>query len=171
MAQVSTSMKYRKLRIAWSVAWGIATVLVLVIWARSYFIGDDLALGGSRASISCTSFRGQLGSLWFPTSGIMSPPAMFWRFESWPIGETSVVEYNDGTGKPLPSYLGFKFNSWISPSFPSRCRLLVIPYWFPALACGIVGALPWWRRLNGRFSLRTLLIATTFIAVALGLVA
>jgi hypothetical protein len=163
-------MKYGKLRIAWSVAWGISALLVAVIWVRSYFTGHNFALGGSRGSISRTSFRGQLGTLWFPTSGIMSPPAMFSRFDSWPIGETSVVEYNDGTGRPLPSYLGFKFNSWISVSFPSHCRLLVIPYWFPTLVCGIVGVLPWWRRLNGRFSIRTLLIATTLVAVGLGLI-
>ena len=163
-------MRFRKLRIAWSVAWGVVAVLVVVVWVRSYFTLHNFALGGSRGSISCTSFRGQLGSLWFPTGGIASPPAMFSRFDSSPIGETSVVEYNDGIGKPLPSYLGFKFNSWIPASFPSRCRLLVIPYWFPALVCGIEGALPWWRRLNGRFSIRTLLIATTVVAVGLGLI-
>jgi hypothetical protein len=163
-------MKYRKLRIAWSVVWGIAVVLVVAIWVRSYFTCDNFALGESRGSISFTSFRGQLGALWFPTSGIMSPPALFSRFDSWPIKETSVVEYNDGTGNPLPSYFGFKFNSWISASFPSRFRLLVIPYWFPALVCGIVAALPWWRRLTWSFSIRTLLIATTLVAIGLGLI-
>ena len=29
-------MKYRNPRIAWSVVWGIATVLLTVLWARSY---------------------------------------------------------------------------------------------------------------------------------------
>ena len=29
-------MKHRKLRIAWSVAWGIVTVLLCVLWVRSY---------------------------------------------------------------------------------------------------------------------------------------
>ena len=28
-------MKYRKLRIAWSVAWGVAAVLLIVIWMQS----------------------------------------------------------------------------------------------------------------------------------------
>ena len=164
-------MRFRKLRIAWSVVWGVVAVLVVVIWVRSYFTGHDFALGGSRGSISCTSFRGQLGTLWFPTSGSLSPPALFSRFDSWPIKETSVVEYNDGAGNPLPSYFfGFKFNSWISASFPFRFRLLVIPYWFPALVCGIVAALPWWCRLTWRFSIRTLLVATTLVAVVLGLI-
>ena len=33
-------MKYRKLRIAWSVAWGVMAVLVCVMWVRSYWRGD-----------------------------------------------------------------------------------------------------------------------------------
>jgi hypothetical protein len=31
-----TTWKYRKLRIAWSVGWGIVAVLLVVLWARSY---------------------------------------------------------------------------------------------------------------------------------------
>ena len=30
-------MKYRKLRIAWSVAWGVVTVLLVTIWVQSYW--------------------------------------------------------------------------------------------------------------------------------------
>src|SRR5262245_56414702 len=33
-------MKYRKLRIAWSVAWGLLAVLVCVLWVRSYWHYD-----------------------------------------------------------------------------------------------------------------------------------
>jgi hypothetical protein len=29
-------MRFRKLRIAWSVFWGIACVLLIVLWVRSY---------------------------------------------------------------------------------------------------------------------------------------
>ena len=41
---------------------------------------------------------------------------------------------------------------------------LVLPHWTLATFTAVLGALPWLRR---RFSLRTLLIATTLIAVAL----
>ena len=39
-------MKYRKLRIAWSVTWGIAAVLIVVFWIRGYrnyerFVGPN----------------------------------------------------------------------------------------------------------------------------------
>jgi hypothetical protein len=43
---------------------------------------------------------------------------------------------------------------------------LIIPYWLPCLATATLAIIPWLRR----FSLRTLLIAMTLIAVVLGLV-
>ena len=42
-----------------------------------------------------------------------------------------------------------------------------VPCWLASLVAAIVAAFPWIRR---RFSLRTLLIATTVVAVVLGLV-
>lgn len=41
-------MKYRKLRIAWSVAWGVACLLLIALWVRSYsykeqFCSDKLS--------------------------------------------------------------------------------------------------------------------------------
>jgi hypothetical protein len=44
-----------------------------------------------------------------------------------------------------------------------------VPYWIPALVLGALSAAPW-IRWSSRFSLRTLLIATTLVAAALGLV-
>jgi hypothetical protein len=44
--------------------------------------------------------------------------------------------------------------------------LIVFPHWLPVLQCATFAAVPWIRR----FSLRTLLIATTLIAVVLGLI-
>ena len=35
-------MRFRKLRIAWSVVWGIACVLLIVLWVRSYWQVDIL---------------------------------------------------------------------------------------------------------------------------------
>src|SRR3954464_5214213 len=31
-------MKFRKLRIAWSVSWGLSCVLLVVLWVRSHFV-------------------------------------------------------------------------------------------------------------------------------------
>lgn len=46
---------------------------------------------------------------------------------------------------------------------------LVTPYWFSAILVGTIAAIPWTRSYN-RFSLRTLLIAMTLVAVGLGLI-
>jgi len=48
-------------------------------------------------------------------------------------------------------------------------RELTSPHWFSAAVFGILGTLPWlpW---SPQFSLRTLLIATTLVAVVLGLI-
>jgi hypothetical protein len=37
-------MRFRKLRIAWSVAWGIGCVLLIVLWVRSYIIQRQFKL-------------------------------------------------------------------------------------------------------------------------------
>src|SRR3954470_20308364 len=37
-------MKHRKLRIAWSVAWGVAAAMLIVLWASSYFFYDRVCL-------------------------------------------------------------------------------------------------------------------------------
>jgi hypothetical protein len=33
-------MKYRKLRIAWSVGWGVLCLLLVALWVRSYWWRD-----------------------------------------------------------------------------------------------------------------------------------
>jgi hypothetical protein len=45
----------------------------------------------------------------------------------------------------------------------------VMPHWFLLLVSSSAGILPW-IRWSTRFSLRTLLIATTLVAVGLGLI-
>ena len=44
---------------------------------------------------------------------------------------------------------------------------IVVPFWFPILMSAVIGGLSW---LPFRFTLRTLLIATTLVAVGLGLI-
>ena len=37
-------MRFRKLRIAWSVVWGLACVLLIALWVRSYWYWDDVTI-------------------------------------------------------------------------------------------------------------------------------
>ena len=45
-------MKYRKLRIAWSVAWGVVCLMFVALWVRSYSTAESLLLpGGNRITV------------------------------------------------------------------------------------------------------------------------
>jgi len=46
----------------------------------------------------------------------------------------------------------------------------LLPHWFLIALSATFAAVPWIRQLKLRFSLRTLLVATTLIAVVLGLI-
>jgi hypothetical protein len=119
----NTPIELRKLRIAWSVFWGIACVLLIGLWVRSYRPTGPIELLGV--------------PVWFDDGAIRvfdpSPPPGVLANDS--------IYFND-----------------------SYFRL---PIWW--LAGGAIAAVvvPW---LRWRFSLRTLLIATTLVALVLGLI-
>ena len=146
-------MKFRKLRIAWSVVWGVVTVLLCVLWVSSYwrmnglsgrtFSGDLLRLNFVRGEIHC-SFGSPGGPGQYP----------------WTIS----------SGNDFPP---LNENPEISAGFgilrePCVTRLYV-PTWITTLLIAVAATLPWihWSK---RFTLRTLLIATALVAVVLGLI-
>ena len=54
-------MKYRKLRIAWSVGCGIACVLLVVLWMRSYWWWEAVGIQlSSMRAIAAHSFKGKV---------------------------------------------------------------------------------------------------------------
>jgi hypothetical protein len=128
-------MKFRKLRIAWSVAWGVVAVLLCVLWVRSYWVSDSLLLPkGNRITV----MRG-----WIYVNE---------RFNISKNASVPSPQYNatSSSGIPIPDGVG-----------PH------IPLWCFAAVTSTLTVLPWFRF---RFSLRTLLIATTLVAVGLGLI-
>jgi hypothetical protein len=172
-------MKYRKLRIAWSAAWGVVAVLLCVVWVGSYWRHDILRfpipgvppLGSPKLKsrlIRQYDIRSHNGVVYWSASGI----GKGWQWKSYKITEGQ-VGFMDGTGKPLKSYAGFRFKIYSAATNTRPSRFVVsVPYYFLALAVSALAAAPWihWIRWPRRFSLRTLLIATTLVAVALGLV-
>jgi hypothetical protein len=148
-------MRFRKLRIAWSVAWGLLAVLLIVFWVRSYWWGNrfDVQIAEERP-LSISSSSGTLGlrTNWDIASAYRHTPGQ-WSFTNYPITE-DVRDW-----------------SW----FSFQCELLwanwvginiFLPHWLVVIASGMLATLPW---LRYHFSLRTLLIATTLLAVVLGL--
>jgi hypothetical protein len=191
-------MRFRKLRIAWSVGWGVAAVLLIVLWVRS-FVFLDSAL---HPSLQIHSFEGRIVLLWNPPKWLRQTSQNWWQKAKksaiFVPGKGYTISgmpgYYAGDGNPMAPTVnppwgsdGIRLNSE-RPTRTSRQYLssvqgienrwgfgaandwntyvYVIPHWFSILAVTVLATVPWLRR---RFSLRTLLIATTLIAVVLGL--
>jgi hypothetical protein len=144
-------MKFRKLRIAWSAACGTACVLLIVLWVRSYMWGGSLVyVDSTKACISVISDRGILVFAHNDRVDFVSAPSS-WKHFSWP---------SEG------QYKAFVWTSWLD-DWHGNGGFVTVPYWLLVFLAGTFSTIPC---LCGRrrFSLRTLLIATTLVAVALG---
>lgn len=148
-------MKYRKLRIAWSVAWGVLAVLLCALWVRSLFYSDvisaPLPKGRGFLIDSCKSH------LELQTYDSLSLP--------WHLTTNNLKEA-EAKGYQLPTFKGLGVGYYPRPKY----AMYTVPYWFVVLTMMAMTAVPWSASFK-RFSLRTLLIATTLIAMGLGLLA
>src|SRR6476620_3231066 len=64
-------MRHRKLRVAWSVVWGVVAVLLVVLWVRSYWQADAFGFYSDTRSrvLEALSFGGSIRLERFDTSG------------------------------------------------------------------------------------------------------
>jgi hypothetical protein len=71
-------------------------------------------------------------------------------------------------GKPLKKWNAWRYSkhNYLGGSIE---RDLLLPHWFLAVVVGALGAVPWIKNAR-RYSLRTLLLAMTLVAVTLGLI-
>jgi hypothetical protein len=136
-------MKFRNLRIAWSVFWGLACVLLVVLWVRSYWRVDYFTYPFSSIEV-----ESRLGILVISES---IDNGQNWTWQSESISDLRKIGLRGGA-----EYL-----------FAFQIKPAVVPVWFVLILLAALASLPW---LRWRFSLRTLLIATTLVAVVLGLV-
>ena len=131
----------RYLRIAFSATCLIACVLLVALWVRSYQIFDNA--GGPISSAYLISFLSTNGRL--------------------------EVAISAGSARELTSERNWGFRSYPQPTTYTYVRsygYVLLPYWLAILSTIGLGVLPWYA---SHFSLRTLHIATTLIAVVLGL--
>ena len=141
-------MKYKKLRIAWSVLCGVVCLLLIGLWVRCYWRWDGITYFDGPSSFGCESEWGRL----LPYSQSLPPQSGKWLVFSKDIGGATPQS-------PQPAFRLVRY-----PGYFSIC----IPYWFPTAMAVALAAVPWLLRWSNRFSLRTLLIATTVVAVVLG---
>ena len=132
-------MKYRKLRIAWSVGWGIIAVSLIGLWVRSYWV-TDAAWGDvtSKYAVACGSSYGHVIGMLVNES----------------IGPWKVNSVRENT-RPTSAKEAFGGSGVVE---------FDLPHFVVALVWGAIGVVPW---VPWRFSLRTLLIGMTLGAVLL----
>ena len=145
-------MRLRKLRIAWSVGWGVLAVILCVLWVRSYWWQEQFVRISSSNNRYLT--LGHCYGAVYLRTGDPLPRDL----KAYP-NRDEWYAYRD---KANP-YRAEKF--LLKLKAQSGLRGIHLPHWLLMLLCCAVSGSPWLRR---RFSLRTLLIATTLIALALG---
>jgi len=138
-------MKFCKLRITWSVVSAILAGLLCFLWVRSYSYGDGVYCVDNASQRTVAGLNAGCMYLSFLDESPSEPPSNGWVYFSF-------------------SPTGFKGFQWKSSV---RVQEIDVPFWFVVTAAFSASVLPWIPR---RFSLRTLLIATTLVAVVLGLI-
>jgi len=147
-------MNFRKLRIAWSVVWGIFAVLLCVLWVRSYW--QVIAVAGPIVGQHKLSIGMVPGSLVIATGPYVTLSTKWsittWETEKWWAFVDAVWQSHPYYSK----YLGV---------FSIGGGKLTVPCWFAVGVAAVVAAVPW--ILLTRFSVRTLLLLMTLIALVL----
>ena len=142
--------RFLRLRISASAFFAVLAVAMVVLWVRSYWRVDYVTIEGAHVDFDAGYIAGKLGvqvTDWNSPHGALSI-----QFKSKDVGAADLQRAESASG-----YMGFVYK------WPGA---FMIPLWLPTLVCVGLAALPW---ATWRFSLRALLIATTLVAVALGL--
>jgi hypothetical protein len=142
-------MKYRKLRIAWSVASGVLCLLLAALWVRSYSRYDNVGLRISGNWIVCAnSYWGKLELVTLKTRAWRSDPQFHWnsRAANW-----------------MPAIPTWYFGPTV---FSGPGGMVSLRYWPLILITAALSAMA--TITHWQFSLRTLLIVMTLFAVGLG---
>ena len=129
---------------------------------RSHSRRDECLGGFHEYLFAIDSLRGGIGFTIFDPSDediVVSPN---FKTVSDPVTEFMMVRFHGFDAPPLLSALGF---GW---QFAASGFAISMPHWIVVLLSATLAALPW---IKWRFSLRTLLIGMTLVAVVCGAIA
>jgi hypothetical protein len=143
-------MKHRKLRIAWSVAWGLLAVLLCVVWVRSSARLEILEKRIGARAVQASSVKGRVAI------GYLRPHYYTIGKPYLNVGAGDAADWRKGSDS------GFAYYG------DGLMTAVVAPHWVPTLFSVAFATIPWTVR-RWRFGLRTLMIATTLVAGGLGL--
>jgi hypothetical protein len=154
-------VRYRKLRIAWSVGCGALCLLLIALWVRSYSRWGGFAISPVKDTVvQVYGVKGRAELLIAHAVGYGASP-QFHITPIDPINDESVAILDDRMQRLASPRLGFGF--WAG----SNGALVIVPGWFLVSVAAASAVSPW---LPWRFSLRTLLIASTLVAIILGII-
>jgi hypothetical protein len=148
----------RGLKITWTVFCGIACLLLIVLWVRSYWRVDTVRLNATANRVLQVSVApGRL----LVVSADRSP--------GWLPDHVSADDFRDmvlSQHFATESLRPLSYDECLEMKFPGNHTF---PFWTIVFATSILAITPWLPWWSHRFSLRTLLIATTLLCVVLGL--
>jgi hypothetical protein len=145
-------MRFRKLRIAWSVVWTLVCALLTVLWVRSYWVHDVVQIIVLKRAAEFWSAKGEVFLNIYSESD-----HGFFRIEHFSFDVDSFIWQVNYTLAGF--YIGKDGDVW----------LVRTPFWFVVPLAAAIITVPWLHK-HFHFTLRTLLIATTLFALLLGLV-
>jgi hypothetical protein len=145
-----TASMFRRLQIAESVFFALVAAALCVLWARSYWWFDSLEIDLTPAGWTIETFPGELQ---FDKQPYRS--RFFWNYRR---DEVVVVTHAGGGSGLFDFYANGDLDNWV----------IGTPYWLPTLTCSLLAALIARPSFAKRFSVRSMLVATTVIAIALG---
>jgi hypothetical protein len=146
----------RRVRIAGSVFFGVVTVVLCMLWVRSYWCRDVIRCRTSGSNVIV--FASMKGSL-FAYDYVLPNIAPLWELKTIEIVNGGYFWADEAQYRGI---LGFIVKDVL------ESRILGAPHWFFVLSTVAISTAPW-IRYTTRFSLRTMLIATTLVAILLGL--
>src|SRR6476660_645069 len=95
-------MRFRKPRIVWSVFWGVAAVLLIVLWVRSYWIQYIVRVPvTSERSVAASS---EVGHLWFAYQRFSNTDCI--EFDRGILSADSAADFRSWAGQ-----LGFNLDN------------------------------------------------------------
>jgi hypothetical protein len=152
----------RYLRFAAAGLFALLTVALIGLWVRSQFRKDSIMRFSNPRYVVVTSRSGVLGweSVKLPRK---LPPAPRWTVQSTPVQRRA---FASGVERSLLSRLGFNYQRVAVAS--ATGLVITIPTWSLIAVSAALAALFAFKG-TWRFTIRTLLIATTLIAAALGI--
>jgi hypothetical protein len=143
----------RYLRIAVTALSLTACVLLIALWVRSYFCNDYVQ--GRVFESRCFAIDSLFGRTVSRTFDALESYEWEWGMrDKWVALEAHSLLRQE-------TFVGFGLID------VGGSRIVVVPHWFLVLVAAAIASFPW---MPWRFSLRTLIIATTLVAIGLGVI-